>query len=148
MIILVAEDEAMVAFALEWALRAAGHEVLGPAFTIDEALRAVREKKPDLALVNLDLQGGEDGSGLAMELLLSHDTPTILVTEDAERGRASRGLTLGLIKKPYDAEMIPAIIGYLGELQQGRQPERVPPQLEMFQQRMLVTRVGRSSGSR
>jgi DNA-binding response OmpR family regulator len=135
MIILIAEDEAMVAFALEWALRAAGHEVLGPAFTIKEALGTIDGKTPDLALVNLVLQGGEDGASLALELLLEHGTPTILVTEDVEGGRAHRSLALGLIKKPYDAEMIPSIVWYLNELRQGRQPERVPPQLEMFQHR-------------
>ncbi|HEX2526163.1 MAG TPA: hypothetical protein VHL31_07655, partial [Geminicoccus sp.] len=62
----MAEDEAMVAFALEWALRTAGHEVLGPASTIDEALQTVRMRKPDLALVNLVLLGGEDGAALAL----------------------------------------------------------------------------------
>jgi DNA-binding response OmpR family regulator len=132
LIILVAEDEAMVAFALEWALRTAGHEVLGPAYTIDEALQTVRIRKPDLALVNLVLLGGEDGAVLALELLAQHGTPTILVSEDIQAARARRDVALGLIKKPYDAEMIPSIVWYLGELTQGRQPERMPPELELF----------------
>jgi hypothetical protein len=28
--------------------------------------------------------------------------------------------------------MIPSIVWYLGELTQGRQPERMPPELELF----------------
>ncbi|HEX2526554.1 MAG TPA: response regulator [Geminicoccus sp.] len=132
MIVLIAEDETTVAFALEWALRTAGHEVLGPAYTIDEALKSVSMRRPDLALVNLVLKGGEDGAILAKELQRRHATPTIFVSADIRSARARRDVALGLIKKPYDAEMVPAIVRYLKDLEQGRRPIRVPPELEMF----------------
>ena len=50
MLILVAEDEAVIAFALELALVLAGHEVLGPAADEDEALRLAGERRPGLEL--------------------------------------------------------------------------------------------------
>ena len=55
MILLVAEDEALVALVLELELRGAGHEVLGPAATPEEALALVERTRPELALIDINL---------------------------------------------------------------------------------------------
>ena len=55
MILLVAEDEALIALVLEGALRDAGHEVLGPAATPEEALALAEGTRP-----GLDLFGGTE----------------------------------------------------------------------------------------
>ena len=65
MILLVAEDEVLIALVLERALRDAGHEVLGPAATPEEALALVEETRPELALIDINLTGGGDGIALA-----------------------------------------------------------------------------------
>lgn len=132
MIILLVEDEVLIAAALEWALQDAGHEILGPVETIAEALGIVDQHKPDLALVNLTLKDGDDGAELARILLAQHHTPSIFITADVFHARKHRQVAMGMIKKPYDPEMVPAIVGYLDEMAQGRQPSQMPSQLEMF----------------
>lgn len=108
MIILLAEDEALVAFVLDWALRLAGHEILGPVETIEEALAAVERRRADLALVNLTLKDGQDGADLARQLRSIHQIPSVFVATDVSHARANREAAIGLIKKPYDADMVPA----------------------------------------
>jgi DNA-binding LytR/AlgR family response regulator len=130
-VVLVAEDEPLIALTLEQALIATGHRVLGPVATIEEARQAMGGQAPDLALVNLTLQNGDDGAELA-RVLLARGTPTIFISADVRHARAHREVAIGLIKKPYDLEMIPAVLWYLHERVQGRQPDRIPPQLELF----------------
>jgi DNA-binding response OmpR family regulator len=131
-VILIAEDEPLIALTLEQALIKAGHQVLGPAATIAEAYRAIDGQAPELALVNLTLQDGDDGAALARALQASHRTPTLFVSADVRHARAHRDVAIGLIKKPYDVEMVPAVLWYLDQLTQGRQPTTTPPQLELF----------------
>jgi DNA-binding response OmpR family regulator len=62
MLILVVEDEALVAFALEWTLKIAGHQVLGPADSVEDAIALCRTGRPDFALIDLNLR--DDGDGI------------------------------------------------------------------------------------
>lgn len=57
LIVLVVEDELLVAMDLEAVLIEAGHQVLGPAASVDEALRLLETKRPDVALLDYNLQG-------------------------------------------------------------------------------------------
>jgi CheY-like chemotaxis protein len=63
MIVLVAEDEAITALLLDTALRAAGHQVLGPAATAKEALELAEHTKPDLALLDIQPASGDPVPG-------------------------------------------------------------------------------------
>ena len=86
MIVLIVEDEALVGLVLETALRLAGHRVLGPAFTADEALRLVDAERPELALVDINLQGDRDGVASARALRDRHGTACLFLT--AQTGQA------------------------------------------------------------
>ncbi len=56
--ILLVEDEAMLAYDLEWSLGEAGAEVLGPALTLAEAQAIVdRQEAIDAAILDVDLAG-------------------------------------------------------------------------------------------
>jgi DNA-binding response OmpR family regulator len=56
--ILIVEDEAMLALDLEWAIDAAGAQVIGPAMTLDEALGIIARGEPiDAAVLDVDLAG-------------------------------------------------------------------------------------------
>jgi len=54
MLILMVEDNAVLAFMIEDALIEAGHEVLGPVATAAEALKKANEFHPQLAIVDID----------------------------------------------------------------------------------------------
>src|SRR5262245_47067344 len=62
---LVVEDSWNVGTAMKNLLRSVGVEVLGPVATTAAALRLVAETSPDVALVDVNLRGGE----LAYELI-------------------------------------------------------------------------------
>jgi DNA-binding response OmpR family regulator len=134
MIILVAEDEALIALVLEVALRLAGHQVIGPAATVEEALRLADETKPELALVDINLYDGDDGVALARTLRDRYGTPSLFLSGQVPRALANRDAALGLIRKPYDPESVLDAVAYVGELRRGRSPGRVPPQLELFRE--------------
>jgi DNA-binding response OmpR family regulator len=80
MIILVAEDEALIALVLELTLRPGGHRVLGPVATVAEALRLADETAPELALVDINLQDGDDGVALARTLRDRYGTPSLFLS--------------------------------------------------------------------
>jgi DNA-binding response OmpR family regulator len=55
--ILVVEDEFLLAFALEDELAASGCRVVGPFFSLSQALAAVRTEVFDLAILDVNLNG-------------------------------------------------------------------------------------------
>ena len=56
-VVLVVEDEFLIAMDLERLLRRHGWRVLGPAATVDQALRLLLGETPDVALLDINLRG-------------------------------------------------------------------------------------------
>ena len=54
-LVLVVEDELMIATTLEFALESQGYRVLGPVATVDDALALLDQTRPDLALIDYRL---------------------------------------------------------------------------------------------
>jgi DNA-binding NarL/FixJ family response regulator len=61
MVILVVEDEAIIGFCLTHVLKEAGHAVLGPALSANEALTLADAHPPDVALVDIDWKNPATG---------------------------------------------------------------------------------------
>ena len=55
--VLLVEDEMMIAWDMEQTLTAAGMRVLGPAASVDSALEIIKRKRPDAAILDLNLRG-------------------------------------------------------------------------------------------
>lgn len=55
--VLVVEDEFMVALDIQAMLKCNGYRVLGPAGTVDAALRLLAQEQPDLAVLDVNLNG-------------------------------------------------------------------------------------------
>ena len=66
-LVLVVEDEFLIALDLEQLLRRRGWRVLGPAATVAEALQLLRGETPDVALLDVNLRG-EPVTPVAAEL--------------------------------------------------------------------------------
>ena len=66
-LVLVVEDNAVVALDLETALADAGIEVLGPAYTVAQALGLLIERRPDFAVLDFNL-AGEHVTAVAVRL--------------------------------------------------------------------------------
>ena len=134
MIILLVEDEALVALTLEMTLSEAGYTVLGPVATVRRALNLAEQTGPDLALVNIHLRDGGSGIELAGELRSRWTVPVLFVSGQSSDARAHRELALGYLAKPYDADAVLASILVVRHLLERRPPPPpdVPRGLELF----------------
>jgi len=125
----------MIGSAMRAVLEQAGHAVLGPVRHAAKAARIAERDRPNLALVDLALPGGENGLGLARRLD-EFAVPCLLVTgydvvpEDA--GRA----TIGILRKPFAPDVLLASIGAIGEALAGITTAPPPQQLRLFSARL------------
>ena len=81
--ILIVEDEPLIAATIETALKKQAYNVVGEADSFDEALALVRNKQPDLVLLDIQLEGEKDGIALAIELDNS-DVPYLFLTSQTD----------------------------------------------------------------
>jgi DNA-binding response OmpR family regulator len=116
MVILVVEDEAIIGFCLTQVLEEAGHVVLGPALSSNEALKLADANPPDVALVDIDLESTGSGIRLAETLCERYDCVVIFTTGQMEVARAHADCAIGAIGKPYDPAHVPALVSYAEEL--------------------------------
>ena len=131
-VILVVEDEAVVAIVLEFALGLAGHEVLGPVGGEGEALRLAAERRPELALVDIRLSRGGSAVRLARALKERWAVPSLFLSGQTGQARAAGDVALGLIGKPYDPGEVVDAVAAVGELLAGRRPALMPRRLELL----------------
>ena len=132
--ILIVEDEFLLAMAISEALNAAGHNVVGIAATVGQALKIVQEKRAALALVDVRLADGSRGTDLARVLMHEFRTPTIFVTGSIDEARTAQESALGLIAKPCDPSAVVESVTVAQKIMNGRRvsPAEVPPQLTLF----------------
>ena len=99
--ILVAEDNVMIAMMIEGDLEDAGHEVAGPVGTIDEALAIASEGGLTMALVDIDLLDGDSGIELAATLRAEYGLPCVFVTGQVNEAADRSDAALGVLAKPF-----------------------------------------------
>jgi len=107
--VLVVEDESQIAQIVRDYLQHAGFAVIAAADG-REALARVRERRPDLVLLDLGLPG-IDGMEVARQLRQSGDTPIIMLTARVEETDRLRGLDAGAddyITKPFSPREVVA----------------------------------------
>lgn len=96
----------MVAADLEDSLVRCGYRVCGLAASGEEALALARHHRPDLALMDIRLQGDMDGIATAELLRQQLGVPVIFLsahTDEATMQRAKRAAPIGFLVKPFDA---------------------------------------------
>lgn len=111
--LLIVEDEPIVALDLQQELEAFGCEVVALAQSADEALMAVEECQPDLALMDLHIIGSLDGIQTARLLRDAYQLPSIFLTaysDDATITRAVREMPYGYLTKPFQTRELKATL--------------------------------------
>jgi PAS domain S-box-containing protein len=111
--ILIVEDEPIIALDLEQQLVDFGFEVTGRAQCADEALMAVEESLPDLALMDLHILGSLDGVETARLLRDAYRIPSIFLTahnDDQTVSRAALEMPYGFLTKPFQSRELKATI--------------------------------------
>lgn len=101
--VLICEDEALVALELQQRLQHFGYEVIGIASGGREAYDIASQHRPDLALMDINLNGELSGPEIAEILGKEFNIPSIYLTAYADPdtvNRASRTEPLGYLVKP------------------------------------------------
>jgi CheY-like chemotaxis protein len=98
------EDDEIIANLIEWRLNKLGYSVCGSAKNGVDAIPLIKEKKPDLIILDIELKGSMDGIEVG-EFLSSNTTiPFIFLTahtEDSILKRAKNTGSKGYVKKPF-----------------------------------------------
>lgn len=112
--VLIVEDEALLAMELEDLVGECGHHVIGWAPSESEAVSMINQYEPDLAFVDLQLQGGTSGLNVAEKC---HGRKTCLVFITANRRLIPADFVgaAGVIEKPYRASSFRQCMAYLSE---------------------------------
>ena len=129
--LLIVEDDVLPAMALRDELEDAGYHVLDLTDRHQEALLAARQHHPDLALVNIQLQGRDDGILLAKELKVM-GIPTLFISGQVSRARSARTAAIGSMPKPYSAPDMVKVVDYLLAHLKGDETLPLPFGLEVF----------------
>jgi 1,2-diacylglycerol 3-beta-glucosyltransferase len=130
-ILLIVEDQILLAMVLKDKLEEGGYRVLELAVRHQEALGFAREIKPDLALVNIELANGDDGIALAQDLR-AIGIPVLFISGQPDRARLARSVGIASFPKPYSPSDIVEAVGYLFRHAHGDESRPGPARLEMF----------------
>jgi DNA-binding LytR/AlgR family response regulator len=103
--ILVVEDEPVIADDISIILERNGYNVSGMAQSAEEALGILNQSKPNLALLDINLEGKQDGIWLAHQINRLHKIPFVYLTsyyDEKTLARAQITDPYGYIVKPFD----------------------------------------------
>ena len=101
---LIVEDEGLIALDLQRRLERAGYSVPATAESMEEAMAAAAEHRPDVVLMDIRIKGEHDGIATADNIRRKFDIPVIFVTAHADAEtleRAKMTEPFGYIVKPF-----------------------------------------------
>ncbi|MFN3757409.1 MAG: response regulator, partial [Flavobacterium sp.] len=102
--ILIVEDEMIIGANIALQLTTLGYDVLGYIPRAEEALIQIRQTKPDILLLDINLKGNIDGIELAQLILNEIKIPIIYLTANADEAHFNRAKTTNpyaFISKPF-----------------------------------------------
>jgi DNA-binding LytR/AlgR family response regulator len=102
--ILVVEDEMIIAAKISMQLTGLGYEVTGILPRGEQAVQHVKENKPDIILLDINLKGELDGIETALQIQQFADIPIIYLTANSDEvtfNRAKPTKPSAFISKPF-----------------------------------------------
>lgn len=134
MLVLIVEDDPLIGMDLRDELLAAGYEVAGPAADEHEALKLALARQPDVAVVDIDLNGGQEGLALARTLRHAMGVATVFVSGERAAAMANTDAAFAFLPKPYTSYDVVSAIEVVAELGRGGDPAgpSIPRALEIF----------------
>jgi two-component system, response regulator PdtaR len=148
--ILIVEDEPLIAEDIADLCRLHGYEVCGTAFTAGRALNMIESCRPDLVLLDINLEDTVNGLEIAAHLREKYAIPFIFLTSYADKNtlaKAGKTSPLGYIVKPFNKEQLYSTIEIAwSRVQKDAAPEinierinaRLPQPLSSREQEVLV----------
>lgn len=111
--ILVVEDEAITAMRIKSSLEKMGYAVTSTVFSGEEALQCIEKDRPDLALMDIILDGQMNGIEAAGEIRSRFKIPVVYLTAHSEESmlkRIKNTEPFGYITKPFDEGELRAVV--------------------------------------
>ena len=105
--ILVVEDEIVIADDVCDILSDLGYETLEPVINYTEAIATIEKHKPDLAILDIQLAGRQDGIDLAWKIKKDYDLPFIFLTSFSDPATVERAKKLNppaYLVKPFNKD--------------------------------------------
>jgi CheY-like chemotaxis protein len=99
--ILLVDDDPILALLAELALEEDGHQIIGPAYDADHALALAETNALDLAFVDINLSGHDEGVDLAQLLHERFNVFSLFVSGQIDVAKANTSYAVGLLAKPY-----------------------------------------------
>lgn len=112
-VILIVEDEAIVAMDLQQRLGELGYDVAGTVSTAEDAVGKAVQLRPSLVLMDVALQTQNDGIEAAKRIRAKVDVPIVYLTAHADVATLERAKSTepgGYVVKPYNERELHATI--------------------------------------
>jgi 1,2-diacylglycerol 3-beta-glucosyltransferase len=129
--LIIVEDQMLLAMTLKDELEDHGYRVLDLAVRHQEALATVSATRPDLALVNIDLAGDDDGAALAWDLK-ALGIPVMFISGQNGRISLAREAAIASMPKPYSLKDMVLAVDYLFRHERGDESVPPPAGLQLF----------------
>ena len=103
--ILIVEDESIIAEDISDSLISLGYRITGMVYSGEEAIEAAAKCRPDLVLMDVNLQGEIDGITAAAEIRSRFQIPVVYLTAYADENtlrRVNATKPFGYIVKPFE----------------------------------------------
>lgn len=114
--VLVVENEPLLRHAAEEMLLELGHEIVGSASRARTAIADVDRMRPDVVLMDIQLDGSRDGVDTAREIRDRFGIASVFVTgamDEATCQRAHAARPLGYLRKPLQLPALQAALAPL-----------------------------------
>ena len=128
--ILIVEDEMLVAIELEAILEDLGHEPVGIASELADAVHMF-DQSVDLALVDLNLRDGLTGPEIGKMLCARGVTVLFITANPRQLGEGIAG-TIGVLTKPTDEATVRSAVNYALGVRNGDRSLSPPVSLKLF----------------
>jgi CheY-like chemotaxis protein len=132
--ILLVEDDPILALIAGCALEEEGHQIVGPAYDDQQALTLAESQSADIALVDINLAGHDEGISLVRNLRQRHGIASVFVSGQVEAARNNADAALGLLRKPYEPSDLALCVGVAQAILKGCAllPTPLPASMEIF----------------
>ncbi len=119
--VVIAEDEALIRLDLRETLEEEGYQVVAETSRGDEVVALVREHRPDLAILDIKMPGG-DGLSAAAEITADRLAAVLVLTAFSQReliDRAREAGALAYLVKPFQRnDLVPAMELAIGRFEE------------------------------
>ncbi|MCR9172605.1 MAG: LytTR family transcriptional regulator DNA-binding domain-containing protein [bacterium] len=114
--IVIVEDEALIADHLALLLVDLKYEVLAIVDSADELFAVLDTSRPDLVLLDIQIQGALDGVDISHVLNSKYELPFVFIssnTDDKTLSRVKHANPAGFISKPFKVEQLRSVLALL-----------------------------------